>query len=652
MVLNRSSTGVRQLPMGFLLTIFLIASFLNYSTGAEQEARSITSSAQGTNRTSDNSNNLIQPGASTAGTSGGAPYLTTVDGPEGKRIVDASGTEITLHGVGWYGFNIGLTISGNLTGGKTAVARDWKQIVYRMKMLGFNAIRLPFSFDDVNGLGQPPINYQGVCAVPSTDAIKETLVPPSYPQSAGPLAGTSLPSQAPPAVTGNMCNTALPNNSTYKRFVWVVRYLAQQGFYISLDYHSNKWGGSGDQSVFNRRQWVANWVALLKNILALAPEAQGRLLIDLMNEPDGFDLTWEGNETLAGLGTYYIEAIDAMYQICPGCLFLIEGTGQSKWKVKLGQRFRNRPGTLDFPGGPCAPRVLPSGLGAQDSFAGHGLWNSLSKSFGYLTTTGYCDPNTQRCTRFAAIMDEFGSTFQNEVEKQCFNSIVMYMNNAGEANDRQHTSIKSWFYWAWNAESFGTGGLVADNQETIVWEKINALTGGTLEYPTGLGLTPWYLAAFNDVQGTIRGAPAPVGDTTVGEVVPAPSVSTRDAVLANLPPGVVTFLPPPLPQDGGRAYTRVQKQQIVGDSGGGDDGPTVYMPTTQRAEQLIGSGSSASDLPMSTAALRPVALAPAGVATMGGASAPAGAALPAPVQNAASLSGLTQPREIICGEAK
>jgi hypothetical protein len=53
-----------------------------------------------------------------------------------------------------------LTISGNLTGGRTAVGRDWKQVVYRMKMLGFNAIRLPFSFDDVNGLGKPPINYE------------------------------------------------------------------------------------------------------------------------------------------------------------------------------------------------------------------------------------------------------------------------------------------------------------------------------------------------------------------------------------------------------------------------------------------------------------------------------------------------------------
>lgn len=40
--------------------------------------------------------------------------------------------------------------------------------------------------------------------------------------------------------------------------------------------------------MYNKEQWIANWVTLLRNILTLAPEAQGRLLIDLMNEPDGY----------------------------------------------------------------------------------------------------------------------------------------------------------------------------------------------------------------------------------------------------------------------------------------------------------------------------------------------------------------------------
>ena len=46
---------------------------------------------------------------------------------------------------------------------------------------------------------------------------------------------------------------------------------------------------------------------------------------------------------------------------------------------------------------------------------------------------------------------------------------------------------------AWNAETAITGGLVGDDLVNILWNKIAALTGGTTEWPFGLGLRPWYL---------------------------------------------------------------------------------------------------------------------------------------------------------------
>lgn len=46
---------------------------------------------------------------------------------------------------------------------------------------------------------------------------------------------------------------------------------------------------------------------------------------------------------------------------------------------------------------------------------------------------------------------------------------------------------------AWNAETAITGGLVGDDLVSILWNKIAALTGGTTEWPFGLGLRPWYL---------------------------------------------------------------------------------------------------------------------------------------------------------------
>ncbi len=46
---------------------------------------------------------------------------------------------------------------------------------------------------------------------------------------------------------------------------------------------------------------------------------------------------------------------------------------------------------------------------------------------------------------------------------------------------------------AWNAETAITGGLVGDNLVDIMWNKVDALTGGTNQWPLGLGLRPWYL---------------------------------------------------------------------------------------------------------------------------------------------------------------
>jgi hypothetical protein len=39
--------------------------------------------------------------------------------------------------------------------------------------------------------------------------------------------------------------------------------------------------------------WVDEWVSLVADILTLAPAAKGRLLLDLVNEPDGYQLQWE-----------------------------------------------------------------------------------------------------------------------------------------------------------------------------------------------------------------------------------------------------------------------------------------------------------------------------------------------------------------------
>ena len=44
-----------------------------------------------------------------------------------------------------------------------------------------------------------------------------------------------------------------------------------------------------------------------------------------------YALTWETQDEVPSLGSYYLNTITALYAVCPGCLFLIEGTGQSTY---------------------------------------------------------------------------------------------------------------------------------------------------------------------------------------------------------------------------------------------------------------------------------------------------------------------------------
>ena len=43
----------------------------------------------------------------------------------------------------------------------------------------------------------------------------------------------------------------------------------------------------GNESLYQQASWIASWVALVKSVLENTPAAHGKLLIDLINEPDG-----------------------------------------------------------------------------------------------------------------------------------------------------------------------------------------------------------------------------------------------------------------------------------------------------------------------------------------------------------------------------
>ena len=73
---------------------------------------------------------------------------------------------------------------------------------------------------------------------------------------------------------------------------------------------------------------------------------------------------------------------------------------------------------------------------------------------------------------------------------------------------------------SWQPDSYGTGGILANDYRTIQWFKISALTGGTSYMSTGLGLRPWYLQGFDPVQPISSVAPAPIDSAPEGALQP------------------------------------------------------------------------------------------------------------------------------------
>ena len=60
--------------------------------------------------------------------------------------------------------------------------------------------------------------------------------------------------------------------------------------------------------------------------------------------------------------------------------------------------------------------------------------------------------------------------------------------------------------WAWDANAdttFGMGGLVESDWETLDWTKMAALIDNSTQFTYGMGLVPWYLPGYVQLTGTI-----------------------------------------------------------------------------------------------------------------------------------------------------
>ncbi len=129
-----------------------------------------------------------------------------------------------------------------------------------------------------------------------------------------------------PQHTANTCNEYLPSDSTINRFVWVVQYLARNGFYVIIDDHTE------DATVNDKSKWVSTWSDIVTRI-SKDNVAAKRLIVDILNEPDARGWGWN---TMTPL---YLAVMDAIYPINPQVLFFVEGCGQTGLSANWGDGF-------------------------------------------------------------------------------------------------------------------------------------------------------------------------------------------------------------------------------------------------------------------------------------------------------------------------
>ncbi|KAL3148715.1 hypothetical protein ABBQ38_014128 [Trebouxia sp. C0009 RCD-2024] len=404
-------------------------------------------------------------------------YLTTV----ADQIVDQNNNAVTMHGIAWYGFgNPGTDMVEGLQAAGDSQVEDFATVVFRMKALGFNTIKLPFSFDTLNAGSIRPFNDG--CNLASVDTLRSGLT------EGGKVVASNavFPTNPSPAYSGMSCNQYLPSD-TMDRFLWVINYFATNGFYVVPDWHPGN--PSSNREIFDQTSWQNNYVSLFGKLISTYPSVVGKLVFDIANELDGFGIRWEATSGKPGLQDIYLNLLPRLFAISKGVPFMIQGAGQANL-VNWGDGFVTDPATIQQNGlsnpNPfftalmatsyvnqvvLGPHVYgPSVTMVTSRISGAGLWNRMTVSFGSKTVTGYCSG---------------GNSLWSLV------NLVAYMHNQGAAAGG-HTNINSWIFWAWNPSSSDTGGLVASNWLNIQWNKVDKLVGSNPSAPDGMNLKPWF----------------------------------------------------------------------------------------------------------------------------------------------------------------
>jgi endoglucanase len=350
----------------------------------------------------------------------------------GGKVVDDRGNAVQLRGVNWFG------LEGSAHTVHGLWARNWKDMITQMQDLGFNAVRLPFCPQSVHGVTPTSIDYgrnpdlQGLTSLQVLDKL--------------------------------------------------VNEFSSRGMYVLLDHHSpdcNSISALWYTASYSEQQWL-NDLSFLANRYGKVPGVIG---IDLKNEPHGA-ATWGTGNLQTDWNTAVERASAAVLKVAPKWLIVVEGiagnpTCSSSYGYFWGGNLEPLSCTkLNVPADRLllAPHVYGPDVNWQSYFGASNFPANMpaiwERQFGQLVQAGY-----------AMMIGEFGGNEgrKNALDPKLQSALIDYLIKK---------DIRSGFYWAWNANSRDTGGVLDDDWTTVRTEKMVGLkrlwgdSSGTTPTPT------------------------------------------------------------------------------------------------------------------------------------------------------------------------
>ncbi|HZU66406.1 MAG TPA: glycoside hydrolase family 5 protein [Ktedonobacteraceae bacterium] len=343
-----------------------------------------------------------------------AGFLTAI----ASKLVDASGCRVYLTGVNWFGFETSSFAPHGLG------VRNWQAMLKQMAQLGFNTLRLPFS--------------------------DQLFDPSSVPQG--------INYRLNPDLRG-LHGLALMDK--------IIEGARKAGLRVILDHHD----ASADErsafwydAAYPQSRWIDDWVMLARHY-------RGNDTVigaDLDNEPH-YPATWGDDNPYTDWRLAAEQAGDAILAVNRDWLIIVQGIdlyqgdsywwggnleGAAKHPVVLSIRDKLVYSAHDY--GPSvydeqwfkvsSPAVLTQTLPA--------LWD---RHWGYLQKDGIAP----------LFVGEFGGpSMGGDLEGVWQRTLISYL----------HTQGISYAYWAWNADSGDTGGILQSDWKTVNQGKMSALS--------------------------------------------------------------------------------------------------------------------------------------------------------------------------------